>query len=106
MSCKGPITGVHLIPGVVILCREMLVSGLREVLAEIKVGLPVSRLAKWKTTVQIVAIAFLLAGDAARGLYAVEIGTFGLWIAAMLTLYTGYDYLRAALRHLTGPRQP
>ena len=106
LAAKGPLTGVHLIPGVVILCREMLVSGLREVLAEIKVGLPVSRLAKWKTTVQIVAIAFLLAGDAARGLYAVEIGTFGLWIAAMLTLYTGYDYLRAALRHLTGPRQP
>jgi cardiolipin synthase (CMP-forming) len=56
--------------------------------------------------VQIIAIAFLLAGDAARRLYAVEIGTVLLWIAAVLTLYTGYDYLRAGLRHLTGPREP
>jgi CDP-diacylglycerol--glycerol-3-phosphate 3-phosphatidyltransferase len=106
LAAKGPLTGVHLIAGVVILCREMLVSGLREVLAEIKVGLPVSRLAKWKTTVQIVAIAFLLAGDAASRVHAVEVGTVLLWIAAVLTLYTGYDYLRAGLRHLTGPREP
>ncbi len=106
LAAKGPLKEVHLIAGIIILCREMLVSGLREVLADIKVSLPVSRLAKWKTAVQIIAIAFLLAGNAASQFYALEIGIVGLWIAAMLTLYTGYDYLRAGLRHLTGPRPP
>ncbi len=106
LAAMQRIDNITIIAAVIILCREMLVSGLREVLAEIKVGLPVSRLAKWKTTVQIVAIGFLLAGDAPHWLPAVEIGSVGLWIAAVLTLYTGYDYLRAGLRHLTGPGQP
>ncbi|MEN3953045.1 CDP-diacylglycerol--glycerol-3-phosphate 3-phosphatidyltransferase [Iodidimonas sp. SYSU 1G8] len=106
LAAMGPIDGVHLIAAVIILCREFLVSGLREVLADIKVSVPVSKLAKWKTTVQIVAIAFLLAGDAPQWLPAVDIGIIGLWIAAVLTMYTGYDYLRAGLRHLTGPRAP
>ncbi|MBI1180884.1 MAG: CDP-diacylglycerol--glycerol-3-phosphate 3-phosphatidyltransferase [Alphaproteobacteria bacterium] len=105
-ATPGRIDNITVIAAVVILCREVLVSGLREVLADIKVSVPVTRLAKWKTTVQIVAIAFLLAGDAARPIYAKQIGTVGLWIAAVLTLYTGYDYLRAGLRHLTGPRLP
>jgi cardiolipin synthase len=106
MAAKGWIDMVTVIAAVIILCREVLVSGLREVLADIKVSVPVSKLAKWKTTVQIFAIAFLLAGDAASAIYAVEIGTAGLWLAALLTLYTGYDYMRAGLRHLTGPRLP
>jgi len=86
---------------IVIVCREILVSGLREFLAEIRVGMPVSSLAKWKTTVQILAIGFLLAGEAGDALLpATSIGRWGLWIAAALTLYTGYDYLRAGLAHM------
>jgi len=100
------IDGLDVLPAVIILCREFLVSGLREFLAGLKVSVPVSRLAKWKTTGQMLALGFLLAGDA--GDKAVwmnhEIGIAGLWIAATLTLYTGYDYLRAGLRHASGPK--
>ena len=96
------IFGLNILPAVVILCREILVSGLREFLAGLKVSVPVSKLAKWKTTVQLIALAALLWGDAAPiGLHAMEIGMWGLWIAAVLTLYTGYDYLRSGLRHMT-----
>ena len=74
---------------------------MREFLAEIRVGMPVSALAKWKTTVQILALGFLLAGEAGDALLpSTTIGTWGLWIAAALTLYTGYDYLRAGLDHM------
>jgi cardiolipin synthase len=93
-----------LLPALVILCREILVSGLREYLAELRVGMPVSRLAKWKTTLQMVAIGFLIVGDS--GSEAVpfqQIGWVGLWMAAGLTLITGYDYLRAGLKHMDEP---
>ena len=93
------ITGATVLAAVVILCREILVSGLREFLAELRVSLPVSSMAKWKTVLQMVAISFLLIGNAAPfGIPASEIGAYGLWIAALLTLYTGYDYLRAGLQ--------
>lgn len=86
----------------VILCREILVSGLREFLAELQVGVPVTRLSKWKTTAQIFALSFLILGSAAPwGLPVPEIGTALLWLAAVLTIYTGYDHLRAGLRHMT-----
>jgi len=91
----------HILPGLVILCREILVSGLREHLSELKVGVPVTKLAKWKTTVQIVALAVLLVGDAGWSvLYPMELGLVLLWIAGLLTVATGYDYLRAGLIHL------
>lgn len=97
------IAGWTILPTLVILCREILVAGLREFLAEVKVEVPVSRLAKWKTTVQILAIGFLLVGDAAPGwLPALDIGIYSLWLAALLTIYTGYDYLRGGLIHMTG----
>jgi cardiolipin synthase len=97
------ISGLSVLAAVVILCREILVSGLREFLAEIKVGVPVTRLAKWKTAVQIVAIAFLLVGDSPPlHMPLREIGLICLWAAAVLTLYTGYDYLRAGLKHMAG----
>ncbi|HZD24894.1 MAG TPA: CDP-diacylglycerol--glycerol-3-phosphate 3-phosphatidyltransferase, partial [Alphaproteobacteria bacterium] len=97
------ITGLTILPAVVILCREILVSGLREFLAEVQVLVPVSKLAKWKTTVQMVALGFLIVGDAGWHVIPVlEIGDAGLWLAAILTLYTGYDYLRVGLRHMTG----
>ncbi|MCC7276119.1 MAG: CDP-diacylglycerol--glycerol-3-phosphate 3-phosphatidyltransferase [Alphaproteobacteria bacterium] len=95
------VDGLTVLAAVVILCREILVSGLREYLAGLRVGVPVSRLAKWKTAIQMTAIGFLLVGEAGPGFIpVVAIGTIGLWIAALLTLVTGYDYLHAGLRHL------
>ena len=100
------IQGWTVLPAVVILLREILVSGLREFLAGVRVRVPVSTLAKWKTTLQIIAIGFLLSGAAGDAVMpamvpATGIGTVGLWIAAALTLYTGYDYLRAGTGHLS-----
>jgi CDP-diacylglycerol--glycerol-3-phosphate 3-phosphatidyltransferase/cardiolipin synthase len=75
---------------------------LREYLAELKVGVPVSRVAKWKTTLQLVAIGFLVAGPAGESILPGTIwtGTALLWIAAALTLYTGWDYMRAGIKHV------
>jgi cardiolipin synthase len=96
-----------LFPSLVILSREILVSGLREYLAGLRVRVPVSRLAKWKTAIQMVAIGVLIVGDAGPAwLPTVEIGEVLLWIAALLTIVTGYDYLRAGLRHMTADTPP
>ncbi|HEX9463273.1 MAG TPA: CDP-diacylglycerol--glycerol-3-phosphate 3-phosphatidyltransferase [Alphaproteobacteria bacterium] len=102
----GRIAGVLILPALVILCREILVSGLREFLAEIRVGLPVSRLAKWKTGIQMTALGFLIVGDAGPTAFlpVTWIGITGLWIAAVLTLITGWDYLNAGLRHVDDER--
>jgi cardiolipin synthase (CMP-forming) len=95
------IAGLVVLPAVVILLREVLVSGLREYLAGLNVSVPVSRLAKWKTAVQMVAIGFLIVGhDGPTWLPVQMTGELGLWIAALLTLVTGWDYLRAGLRHM------
>ncbi|MFZ1682340.1 MAG: CDP-diacylglycerol--glycerol-3-phosphate 3-phosphatidyltransferase [Rhizobiaceae bacterium] len=96
------IAGWSLWAAIIILCREILVSGLREYLAELKVSVPVTRLAKWKTTIQMFAIGFLLAGPAGEKVlpYTIEIGITLLWISAIVTLYTGYDYFRAGLKHV------
>jgi len=85
----------------IILLREVLVSGLREFLAELRVGLPVSALAKWKTGAQMVALGFLIVSDAQATAFipSQAIGEVLLWLAAALTLYTGYDYLRIGLKH-------
>ncbi len=87
---------------IVILSREILVSGLREYLAELRVSVPVSTVAKWKTTLQLIAIGFLLAGPAGEHVLpgTVKIGLGLLWISAILTLYTGYDYFRAGIHHI------
>lgn len=87
---------------IVILSREILVSGLREFLAELRVSVPVSTIAKWKTTVQLVSVGFLIAGQAGETVLPgnVTIGIVLLWIAALLTLYTGYDYFKAGIRHV------
>jgi cardiolipin synthase len=102
LAADQTIAGWSLWAGVIILCREILVSGLREFLGTLSVSVPVTRLAKWKTTVQMVAIGFLLAGSAGDKIFPYTTGTgiTLLWIAALLTLYTGYDYLRAAVRHV------
>ena len=95
------ISGITIVAALVILCREILVSGLREFLAGVSVSVPVSKLAKWKTVLQMVALGFFLIGTAAPfDIPAMDIGALGLWLAALLTLYTGYDYLRAGLRYI------
>jgi cardiolipin synthase len=104
----GTIAGFSLWAALVILCREILVSGLREFLAELRVSVPVSQLAKWKTAIQMIALAFLLAGPAGDKLIPgiSHLGIGLLWVAAILTLYTGYDYFQAGLKHLTAPIKP
>jgi cardiolipin synthase len=102
MAADGTIAGWTIWAAIIILCREILVSGLREYLADLKVSVPVTRIAKWKTTIQMLAIGFLLAGPAGDKVlpYTTEIGIGMLWIAAVITMYTGYDYFRAGLKHI------
>ena len=89
------------IPALIILLREIMVSGLREFLAELKVLVPVSALAKWKTTFQLVSLGALILGGAFPAQHWIHIiGLVSLWAAAALTLITGYDYLRVGLRHM------
>lgn len=95
------VTDLHLAAAVIIMCREVLVSGLREYLIELRISLPVSTLAKYKTTIQMVAIGFLLSDEGGKAVWA-DAHSFGLvllWLAAGLTLITGYDYLRQGLKH-------
>ncbi len=96
--------GLGVIAALIILLREIIVSGLREYLAGLQVSLPVSQLAKWKTAFQMLALgALVFAGSADRllpGVPVLEIGMLSLWVAAGLTLVTGYDYLRAGLKHM------
>jgi CDP-diacylglycerol--glycerol-3-phosphate 3-phosphatidyltransferase/cardiolipin synthase len=95
------ITGVHLIPALVILLREIAVSGLREFMAGLQVSVPVSQLAKWKTTLQIIALgALILAGALPAMHWIKQVGIASLWAAAALTLITGWDYLRVGLKHM------
>jgi cardiolipin synthase (CMP-forming) len=106
----GRVTQWGLYPAIVIMLREILVSGLREYLAGIRIGLPVTRLAKWKTGFQMGALGTLLAGDTGAMLLGVPwlpvspIGEAMLWVAALLTMLTGWDYLTAGLRHAAAPR--
>lgn len=113
---RGPYVGdFHVVAGSIILVREIAVSGLREFLGGLQVSVPVSRLAKWKTTFQLVALGALILGGAVHGVpchsVAEECGTLGnqwihlvglasLWAAAILTLITGWDYLRVGLKHM------
>jgi cardiolipin synthase len=102
LAADGMIHGWTLWAGIVILCREILVSGLREYLAALRVSVPVTKVAKWKTTAQLVAIGFLLAGEAGDQVFpwTTQIGLVLLWISALVTIYTGWDYFRAGMRHL------
>lgn len=91
------------IPGIIILFREVFVSGLREFLAELHISLPVSKLAKWKTAVQMTALSLMILGDKGANItYIDEIGRYGLIIAAMLTVITGFAYFSAAAKHFKG----
>jgi cardiolipin synthase (CMP-forming) len=102
LAADGILFGGHMWAAIIILAREVLVSGLREFLGELRVSVPVTKIAKWKTTAQLLAIGFLIAGPAGDKVipHTTQIGFVFLWIAAALTLYTGYDYFRAGLRHV------
>ncbi len=108
LTWQGTIAGYSLWAAIIILCREILVSGLREYLAGLRVSVPVTQLAKWKTAIQMIALAFLLLGPAGDHIVPgiSELGLTLLWAAAILTLYTGYDYFRAGLRHIDDTRPP
>jgi cardiolipin synthase len=96
------IAAFHIWAAIIILCREILVSGMREFLAELRVGVPVSTVAKWKTTVQLLAVGFLIAGPAGEWVLPGTqiIGIILLWLAALLTLYTGWDYMKAGMKYV------
>lgn len=102
LAADNSIHGWTLWAAIVILCREILVSGLREYLAALRVSVPVTKLAKWKTTIQLVAIGFLIAGEAGEAILPATtlIGIVLLWISAIFTMYTGWDYFRAGIHHL------
>jgi len=101
----GTIQNYEVIAAIIILTREILISGLREFLAKGQIKLPVSNLAKLKTVLQMVAIGLLLSGDTGNKIINFEnynahtIGIILLWLSAALTLFTGYDYLRKGIDH-------
>ena len=106
---RNRVSPLGLYPAIVIMLREILVSGLREYLAGIRIGLPVTRLAKWKTGFQMGALGTLLAGNTSAALVHLgflpvsALGEAMLWVAAALTLITGWDYLTAGWRHAATP---
>ncbi|HSU99811.1 MAG TPA: CDP-diacylglycerol--glycerol-3-phosphate 3-phosphatidyltransferase [Roseiarcus sp.] len=102
LAANQTISGLTLWAAIVILCREILVSGLREHLAELRVPLPVTAVAKWKTAVQFIAVGFLIAGPAGEAVLPglITTGLVLLWVAAILTLYTGWDYMKASYDHV------
>ena len=101
LCATGDIEGPHIVAALVILLREIAVSGLREFLADLRVSMPVSQLAKWKTAFQLIALgALILAGGLPQFPVIKLIGLVTLWGAAGLTLLTGWDYLRVGLKHM------
>jgi cardiolipin synthase (CMP-forming) len=95
------VDGYHTIAALIILLREIIVSGLREFLAGLQISVPVSQLAKWKTTFQMVSLGGLILAGALPALISLKLAAIGtLWIAALLTLLTGWDYLRVGLKHM------
>lgn len=101
LTATHDIDGVHIVAALVILLREIAVSGLREFLAGLQVSIPVSRLAKWKTAFQLIALgALILGGALPQWDFVHQVGLITLWAAAILTLITGWDYLRVGLRHM------
>jgi cardiolipin synthase (CMP-forming) len=95
------VDGWHVIAALIILLREIIVSGLREFLAELRVSMPVSQLAKWKTAAQLVAFGGLILAGALPEWATLKLTALALlWIAAILTLITGWDYLRVGVKHM------
>ncbi len=100
LTSKGIIADWETIPALIILLREIAVSGLREYLAGIKISVPVSRIAKLKTSIQLIALALLILSESQISLLPIVfIGKIALWAAGILTLYTGFDYLKSGIKH-------
>tara|TARA_Y100001970_G_C14180205_1_gene829398 strand:- start:973 stop:1518 length:546 start_codon:yes stop_codon:yes gene_type:complete len=100
LTSKGVIADWETIPALIILLREITVSGLREYLAGIKVSVPVSRIAKLKTLLQLIALALLILSESLESITIIIFcGKLFLWIAGLLTLYTAYDYIKASIKH-------
>ena len=100
LTSKEVIADWETIPALIILLREIAVSGLREYLAKVKISVPVSRISKIKTSLQLIALAFLILSESGITIIPIIfIGKTALWIAGILTLYTGYDYLKSGLKH-------
>ena len=103
---NGTIQNYEVIAAIIILTREILISGLREFLSDVQVKIPVSSLAKGKTFIQMLSIAILLTGETGNKIINFEsynaqtIGIVLLWLSAFLTLYTGYDYFRKGIEHV------
>ncbi len=97
------ISKLSFIPAIIILCREIMISGLREVLSELKIPVPVTVLAKWKTMLQMLSLSILMVSGTVRfeGILH-QIGEIFLWIAAALTIVTGFSYLRSGFHHFEG----
>ena len=101
LCANGNIHGLHVIAALIILLREITVSGLREFLAGLQVSVPVSQLAKWKTTLQLLALGTLIfSGGFPDQPWMQQLGLAALWTAALLTLVTGWDYLRVGIKHM------
>ena len=100
LTSKEVISDWETIPALIILLREIAVAGLREYLAGIKVSVPVSKIAKFKTSLQLIALGILILSESGITLLPIIFfGKIALWIAALLTLYTGYDYLKSGIKH-------
>ena len=104
---KDDIRGWVLVPALIILFREIMVSGMREFLASIAVHVPVSSIAKFKTAIQVAALSLLISAPAVESVFGTlhRIGIIALWLAALLTLYTGFVYVQANLAHMSGPER-
>jgi CDP-diacylglycerol--glycerol-3-phosphate 3-phosphatidyltransferase/cardiolipin synthase len=101
LAATRDIAGIHVVAAMIILLREIAVSGLREFLAGLQVSVPVSRLAKWKTAFQLIALGALILAGAVPNFPVVQlVGIATLWAAAILTLITGWDYLRVGVKHM------
>ncbi len=100
LTSKGIIADWETIPALIILLREITVSGLREYLAGVKVSIPVSRIAKFKTMMQLCALALLILSESIIDIYPIiYLGKIFLWVAGILTLYTAYDYVKGSIKH-------
>ena len=100
LTSKEVIADWEVIPALIILLREIAVSGLREYLAGIKISVPVSKIAKLKTSLQLIALAILILSESGISIIPILfIGKIALWAAGILTLYTAYDYLKSGLKH-------
>ncbi|WP_448658890.1 CDP-diacylglycerol--glycerol-3-phosphate 3-phosphatidyltransferase [Sphingomonas sp. CJ99] len=101
LCAKGVVTGIHIVPALIILVREITVSGLREFLGGLQISVPVSKLAKWKTALQLISLGALILILGLPSIWWIApVALSAFWLAAALTVVTGWDYLRVGLTHM------